>query len=92
MKQTELTKLYNVSDGTITSIVNNKCYIDKDYKRTKWLAKEGNKLYKLTIEIANKIRDEYKKNPKSYASIGWQYGCSGVNISNIINNKIYIYN
>lgn len=35
MKQTELTKLYNVSDGTITSIVNNKCYIDKDYKRTK---------------------------------------------------------
>lgn len=88
--QIQLAEKYEVSDGTISAIINNKSYIDEEYKRTKRKAPEGNRMYKLTYEIAKKIREEYKENPRTFASIAKDYNCSDTAISNVIKNKSFV--
>lgn len=76
-------------------------YFSKEHKQKISEANSGEKSYlfgkpainrKLTLEVANKIREEYSTGVFSYRQLAKIYNINQSTISNIINNKTYTNN
>lgn len=84
----ELSKKYDVKHCTVSSIINNWTYVDNEYKWTNYeIAK--NPRYKMDVDIAWKIWEDYKSDPRSFMSIARIYDCSSSTISWVIKNGSY---
>lgn len=90
----ELSKEYNVTEDIIEYIINNKTYVDKNYKVPIYKSgKEGehNSHAKLNWKNVDDIRKRYK-NGEMTKKLAKEYNVERHAISNIIKNKTWIIN
>lgn len=82
--QFDLAKEYKISRRTVGLIVKNVCWVDQAYQ-----IPTVNKKDKLSIEIANEIRNKHDTGRYSYSKLAEEYGVCFQLIGAIINNKIW---
>lgn len=82
----QLANRFNVHQTSIADIITNKIWYDNNYTRINF--KKGNSL--LCIEDAKAIRIKYSTRRYTQKQLANEFNTSQVNISNIINNKIWI--
>jgi len=76
---------YNASNNIIKNIISNISWYDSNYKQKR--IRKGSS--KLTIEIANKIREDRKIYDYTYEYLSKKYSVSIACICQVVNNKIW---
>lgn len=83
----DLAKKYDVARKTISNVINNTCWHDKEY-----IIPSRNKKDKLSQKIANDIRIMYKSKKLTYKDLAIKYNVCFQTIGLIITNKIWCQN